>query len=63
MKFLQKWSRTARVRLETLSRLFAFLWLNKLWWMIPLIFVLVIFGLVLLFAQSSPLGPFIYTLF
>ena len=50
-------------RSETISRLFLFLWRNKLWWLIPIVFILIVFSLVLIFAQSSPLGPFIYTLF
>ena len=31
--------------------------------MIPMVVVLVVFGLLLVFAQSSALAPFIYTLF
>jgi hypothetical protein len=40
-----------------------FLWERKLWWMIPMVVVLFGMGLLLVFAQSSPLAPFIYTLF
>ena len=43
--------------------LFQFLWEQKLWWLIPMMVLLVFFGLLLIFAQSTPLGPFIYTLF
>ena len=43
--------------------LFQFLWEQKLWWLIPMMVLLVLFGLLLIFAQSTPLGPFIYTLF
>lgn len=43
--------------------LLRFLWENKLWWMIPLILVLIVFFAIIIFAQSSPLGPFIYTIF
>jgi len=31
--------------------------------MIPIVTVLIVFGLLLVFAQSSALAPFIYTLF
>lgn len=41
----------------------AFLWERKLWWMIPMILVFFGIGLLLVFAQGSPLAPFIYTLF
>lgn len=47
----------------TIGRLFRFLWQNKLWWLIPMIGVLLILFIILIFAQSSPLGPFIYVLF
>jgi hypothetical protein len=40
-----------------------FLWKKKLWWMIPMIVILVLVGLLLIFAESSGLAPFIYTLF
>ena len=40
-----------------------FLWERKLWWMIPMCLVLLAIGLLLVFAQTSPLAPFIYTLF
>jgi drug/metabolite transporter superfamily protein YnfA len=40
-----------------------FLWERKLWWLIPMVVVLLVFGFLLIFAASSGLGPFIYTLF
>jgi hypothetical protein len=40
-----------------------FLWQRKLWWLIPMIVLLLIFGLLLIFASASGIGPFIYTLF
>ena len=33
------------------------------WWLFPMIVVLLLFGMLLLFASATPLGPFIYTLF
>jgi len=41
----------------------SFLWQRKLWWMIPMVTVLLLFGLLLIFASSSGVAPFIYTLF
>lgn len=46
-----------------LGDLFSYLWSHGLWWMIPMVSVLLIFGLLLVFASSSGIGPFIYTLF
>ena len=43
--------------------LLAFLWQRKLWWMIPMVVFLVLFGLLLIFTQSSAVAPFIYSLF
>ncbi len=40
-----------------------FLWQRKLWWLIPMVTVLLLFGLLLVFASSSGVAPFIYTLF
>ncbi len=46
-----------------IRELFAFLWERRLWWLIPLVAVLVLFGVMFAFASASGLGPFIYTLF
>jgi hypothetical protein len=50
-------------KIGILGQLLQFLWVRKLWWMIPMVVVLVLFGLLLVFAQGSGLAPFIYTLF
>ncbi len=49
-------------RASILKELFAFLWQNKLWWMIPIIITLIVLGVFVWFAQSAAV-PFIYTLF
>lgn len=36
---------------------------RKKFWLVPIIIVLVLFGLLLVFAGSSAVAPFIYTLF
>ena len=45
------------------GELLRFLWQRKLWWLIPMVTVLLLFGLLLIFATSSGVAPFIYTLF
>lgn len=50
-------------KLGIFRELMVFLWRRKLWWMIPMIVVLILFGLLLIFTQSSAVAPFIYTLF
>ena len=50
-------------RLGVAGELLAFLWERKLWWMIPMVIVLLAFGFLLILAQSSAIAPFIYTLF
>jgi len=45
------------------GELLAFLWQRKLWWLIPMVAVLLLIGLLLIFASASGVGPFIYTLF
>ena len=52
-----------RHRFGIAGELLSFLWERKLWWLIPMVFVLLVFGGLLVTAQSSALGPFIYTLF
>ena len=50
-------------RLGILGELIQLLWQRKLWWMIPMILILVLFGVLIVLAGSSPIAPFIYTLF
>lgn len=59
MSFLDK----AGTRLTTIRQLFRFLWDRKLWWLVPMITVLLLFGTLLVFAQGSAVAPFVYTLF
>ncbi len=36
---------------------------EKKWWMIPLVGVLLVVGMLIVFASNSPLAPFLYPLF
>ncbi len=55
--------RTAGRRFSIAGELLGFLWANKRWWMLPMMLILLLFGVVLILAQSSAIAPFIYTLF
>ena len=48
---------------QVLREFLMFLRREKKLWMAPIILVLLLFGLLLVFAQSSAVAPFIYTLF
>lgn len=50
-------------RLGIAGELFAYLWRMKMWWMFPMVFILVLMGLLIAFGSASGVGPFIYTLF
>ena len=43
------------------GEMMTFLWARRLWWLIPMVAVLLLFGLLLIFASSSGVAPFIYT--
>ncbi len=58
-----KFTEGLQQRLGIAGELMSFLWQRKLWWLIPMVFVLLVFGGLMVTAQSSALGPFIYTLF
>ena len=55
--------KSTRTRFGIASELISFLWQRKMWWMIPMVLVLLVFGGLMVTAQSTALGPFIYTLF
>lgn len=48
--------------MEFLKDLFQFLAERKKWWLTPLILVLLLIGILVIFANSA-VAPFIYTLF
>lgn len=45
------------------KELIEYLWKAKLWFLIPFVLVLILFGFLLIFAQSTGVAPFVYTLF
>ena len=45
------------------GELLTFLWERKLWWLMPMVVVLLLLGLLIIFASVSGIGPFVYTLF
>lgn len=59
MKIMRKF----RANLSIVKELCSYLWQNRLWWMIPIVLVFLLLGILVLFAQSSAVVPFIYTLF
>ena len=59
MKFLDQ----LKNRFSIMSELIAFFWERRLWWMIPMVIVLLGFGLLIIVTQSSALAPFLYPLF
>jgi hypothetical protein len=50
-------------RSRVLVEFLQFLKQEKKYWLMPMVVVFVLFGLLLVFAQSSAVAPFIYTLF
>jgi len=49
--------------MEFLRELLGFMKTRKKFWLLPLITVLLIFGLLIVFAGGSALAPFIYSIF
>ena len=45
------------------GELLTFLWQRKLFWLIPMVALLLLFGLLLVFGSATGVAPFIYTLF
>ena len=48
---------------EIIKEFWDFLKIRKKWWLLPIVMTLLLLGALLVFAQSSALSPFIYTLF
>ena len=50
-------------KLSILKEFWAFLRVRKKFWLMPIVFFLLILGVVLVVAKGSALAPFIYSLF
>jgi len=60
---MKNFIRTMTSNIGVAGELLSYLWQRKLWWLIPMVTVLLLFALLLIFASASGVGPFIYTLF
>lgn len=49
--------------MEFIKEFIQFLMQRKKFWLIPIILVMVLFGILLIVTQNSVVAPFIYTLF
>lgn len=49
--------------LDLLKDLWAFMRERKKYWLAPIIIVMLLLGMLIVFAQGSAVAPFIYTLF
>lgn len=60
---MQSFVRSMKSNLWVVGEMLSFFWERKLWWLIPMVSILLLFGLLMIFASASGVGPFIYTLF
>jgi hypothetical protein len=49
--------------MSILHELWAFMRVRKKYWLAPILFMLLVFGGLVILAQGSAVAPFIYTLF
>jgi hypothetical protein len=56
MRFFRKISS----RLRTIALLFDFLWKRRLYWLIPLLIVVLMLAVVIILAQLAGIAPFLY---
>ncbi len=50
-------------KVKIIAEYIGFLKENKKWWLMPIVFALLLFGLLIVITKGSALAPFIYTLF
>jgi len=49
--------------MSLLKELWAFMKVRKKFWLLPIISIMLLFGVLIVLAQGSAVAPFIYTLF
>jgi hypothetical protein len=60
---MRKFFKSMLTNMGVVGEVLSFLWQRKLWWLIPMVTALLLFGLLLIFSTTSGIAPFIYTLF
>jgi hypothetical protein len=50
-------------KLSVLKEFWDFLKVRKRYWLAPIVIILVLLGFLIVFAQTSVVAPFVYTLF
>ena len=50
-------------RIGVVGELFRFLWARKLWWLIPMVILLIVISVLVVAGSMNLLQPFIYSLF
>ena len=50
-------------KMESLREFWDFLKVRKIYWLSPIIIILLILGALILFTESTGVAPFVYTLF
>jgi len=51
------------VKFSILKELWVFMKIRKRYWLAPILLILVLLSLLMVFAQTSVIAPFIYTMF
>ena len=49
--------------MKAIKDLWQFLKVKKKWWLFPVVFVLLILGLLIVYAGGTAIAPFIYSIF
>ncbi|MBK7105562.1 MAG: hypothetical protein IPH62_09795 [Ignavibacteriae bacterium] len=50
-------------KVRIIVELWEFLKIRKKWWLLPIVFFLVLLGVLIVLTQGSALAPFIYAIF
>ena len=58
-----KFFRRFAISVGTVAELLSYFGDNKRWWLLPMLIILFLFGALIMAAQSSVIGPFIYSIF
>jgi hypothetical protein len=52
-----------RDNLATARELLTFMWQGRIWWLTPIVVLILLLSILTVFLESSAVAPFIYTLF
>jgi hypothetical protein len=56
-------AKTTRKNKHWMKEVLEYMWVNRIWWIAPIVIMLILTAILIFFAQQTAVSPFVYALF